>query len=238
MIYEDGQGESCCERHCEVVTVCENECAATANFSYTQVATFPSPTFDFFDLSYGTGTICKYKWDFGDGTPPLILGPYSTLQKSFAVPGPWYVCLTVTNCIVNASGVLVECTNTKCMWVYPSEGMTAPPSSGTPALGGQSQPAQALPLPGSTIIGELDNGKVLTAYPNPSAGSFTLTLNKRVGTYNVVVRDIQGRDVYNREQLFNNTPVKIDLGDIANGIYSVEVVNNTEKFVQQISVTR
>lgn len=129
---------------------------------------------------------------------------------SAATPGPWWVCLTVTNCIYNAAGLEIErCSSTKCMWIYPGAGER---SSGDISGGDQSRPD----MPGN---GDPGTDKGLTVYSNPNYGNFALSLDQRTGTYQVVVRDKLGREVYNREHAFTDAPVKIMLKDVSDWIY-------------------
>ncbi len=228
MLYEDDQGETCCERFCQDVEVCPKSCAVIADFTTSPVAGSIGE-FDFTDASSFNGTVCDYLWEFGDGT--LIHTTLPTIRHTYsaATPGPWWVCLTVTNCIYNAAGVEIErCSSKKCMWLYPVEGKR---SAGDISEGDQPEPD----MPGN---GNSINEKGLTVYPNPNYGNFALSLDQQTGTYQVVVRDKLGREVYNREHVFTDAPVKIILKDVSDGIYSVEVVNENEKFVQQITITR
>ncbi|HTX87710.1 MAG TPA: PKD domain-containing protein, partial [Bacteroidales bacterium] len=64
-------------------------------------STQPCDTIVYFtDLSSaGGGTILKWEWNFGDGTPPVVInapGPGNTTH-TYAVPGNYLVILTVTN---------------------------------------------------------------------------------------------------------------------------------------------
>ncbi|HYG16364.1 MAG TPA: PKD domain-containing protein, partial [Bacteroidia bacterium] len=228
-LFEDGQGESCCNRICKPVQVSPNAnaCTANANFEYAAMPSYGN-TFNFFDWSTGSGTICNYYWDFGDGTTLNTTSP--TTQHYFTTRGSWNVCLTVTNCVYDAGGsVISTCTSQKCMTIQP---ILPTPKPGTDV---NPQDPQVQPLEATAI--EPDNN-VLIVYPNPNTGSFALSLGKRTGTYAVVVRDMQGREVYKQEHEFNNSAVKINLSNISAGIYTVEVKNDQGKFVQQISITR
>ena len=118
-LYEDAQGEGCCNRICKPVRVRPNPntCVVFADFGYTPVSGWGN-TFDFTDLSSGSGTICSYKWDFGDGNVITTNAP--TIQHQYTMAGtsgPWWVCLEVVNCVYDASGAVTKtCTATKCMW--------------------------------------------------------------------------------------------------------------------------
>lgn len=235
MIYEDDQGETCCERECLAVEVCPDECAMEADFDVSYIGG-PNHTFYFHDLSSGSGgttsyNFCEYTWNFGDGTPIYKHGPYSTMQHSFVGPGPWFVCVTVKNCTINANGVPIECEDTKCMWVYPPSTLPAPDAS--------TSTQEKTPNPGETLVNMSIDPKTFIVYPNPNQGSFSIDLRDKKGDYNVIVRDIQGREVYNHKHTFkSNSAIKIYLENVTNGIYSVEVINEHEKLIKQIIITR
>lgn len=232
MLYEDGQGENCCNRKCKYVQVCPGNggCVVNADFTIN-----PTPginnTFDFTDASSGNGTICDYIWNFGDGT--ILHTTIPIQQHHFVTPGPWNVCLTAINCVYDAGGnVIARCTSQKCYVVYPVTSVTKPHPDGP---GAQLPPAIDPSLPLSV---EAANTNALSIYPNPNHGSFSLALYRRSGNYRVIVRDQLGRDVYHREHNLNKAPLRIELGNIEDGIYSVEVSNAYEKFSQQISVIK
>jgi hypothetical protein len=240
-LYEDGQGESCCDRICKTVTVSPNQnaCTVTANYDYGPDINQPN-TLIFYDASSGSGTICGYEWIFYDDaalvvyptTSPTIThnfpltGPYST--------GPWYVCLKTYNCMYDEDGNLIKtCTDEKCDWVSMPSFKTTKPGITTTS----TQPKYNIlaDKPAST---KLSSGKGLMVYPNPNTGNFTVNLQKRAGNYRIVVRDKLSREVYNKEHSFNMAPVKISLDDVPNGMYSVEITGEKEKFVESISIVR
>lgn len=233
MIYEDAQGESCCERVCQTVQVGPNNnaCVVTADFNFSPVPGWGN-LFDFNDASTGNGIICDYEWDFGDMTMFKTTVPTVQHQYSSAgPPGPWIVCLKVTNCIYDAGGILVNtCTDTKC-WQVDPVGMVKP------ILGDPEQKEQ--PSSATTTVVLPSKDQTMVIYPNPNYGIFEINLYERTGDFPVVVRDIQGREVYNRTHKFNNSPVRISLEDVvAAGVYTVEININKEKLMQQISITR
>ncbi|MHB1277708.1 MAG: T9SS type A sorting domain-containing protein, partial [Bacteroidia bacterium] len=224
MLYTDGQGESCCSRMCTTVVACPdtNACLVISDFTNSHVW---GSEFDFTDASSGNGTICDYEWDFNGIKINTTL---PTIRYNFPTPGPWFVCLRVINCLYDAAGNEIgRCTSQKCMWIYPMEGKRNP---GDP-------PQEIQPRTDPGLSGEPSVNSGLTIYPNPNTGSFALSLN-RTGSFKVVIRDNLGREVYSREHVFGNSPVQITLNDLSDGIYAVEVTDNREKFVQQITISR
>lgn len=232
VLYTDGQGETCCSQFCDYVTVDPNSnpCAANADFDYASVPGWGN-TFDFFDASSGTGTICDYQWDFGDGVVQVTTFP--TINHTYTKagpPGPWTVCLTVTNCVYDANGIeIARCYDTKCIVVNPV--VSAVP-------GVTTQPKVTEPQSSTTSVNELNKGKDLVIYPNPSQGNFMLNLLEHEGSYWVTVRDYQGREIYKREHEFKKASVNILLNDVSSGVYTVEVMNDADKFVRQIMITK
>jgi len=219
MMYQDSQSHSCCKRICQPVPVCPNPCAVVADFNFSQLPGAVN-TFDFTDASTGTGTLCEYEWEFGDGSTTIVYSP--NISHFYSTPGPWWVCLTTTNCIYDAAGKEIgRCTNKKCKWVYPPEGKKDP-------ITGNPESEEQIP----------NQANILNIYPNPNAGDFVISLHNRKGEYQVIIRDKLGREVYRHLHTFAANPINIALQDIAPGIYTVEVKNDTEKFIEQISVSK
>ncbi|MBL0019117.1 MAG: PKD domain-containing protein [Bacteroidetes bacterium] len=68
---------------------------AVANFSAVPVATCQNTAITFTDLSTSNSALTAWSWDFGDGSPfVLVQGP---LTHSYANPGPYTVRLNVTD---------------------------------------------------------------------------------------------------------------------------------------------
>lgn len=238
MMYKDAQGESCCERKCSLIFIPKSICAVKADFTHSQVGSSPN-TFDFFDASTGNGTLCKYEWFFGDGTPSVVTAGPTSVRHSMATAGPWWVCLKVTNCTFDINGNPIECVDTKCMWVNPPPTTTAQPNAGDPVREVQPKQAENQSQPVTNYIPQepTKNG-TLSVYPNPNQGSFILSLHKHSGNYQVMIKDKLGREVYNQPHEFLNGSVMIDIKDVATGIYTVEVTNGNQKFIQQVSIFR
>jgi PKD repeat protein len=64
-----------------------NCCTLTADFSFNNT----NNPVDFTDITTGSGAIQSWHWDFGDGTTSTVQNP----QHSYAVPGTYYVCLSI-----------------------------------------------------------------------------------------------------------------------------------------------
>ncbi len=85
-------------------------------------------------------------------------------------------------------------------------------------------------------INQLSLDNAISIYPNPSAGHFTLSVEKVVnGKVSVEVTDIQGRMILQKQFNANNTlNAGIDLG--SKGVYFLKVTTGNAFSVQRIVV--
>jgi PKD repeat protein len=104
----DAQSLACSSTACKLVTVyADSTCSdLLADFTITNIA---GNTVTFDELASFTGPIASYAWSLGDGAS--VSGPSPT--HTFAGPGPFEVCLTVT-----AAPPDDECAATRCKWLY------------------------------------------------------------------------------------------------------------------------
>jgi PKD repeat protein len=102
-------GQSCCDQVCTKVIACGPQpCVVNPEFKWEDVGHW---SVQFQDVSTGTGVPCAWFWDFGDGNTSTLQNPF----HSYAQPGFYVVCMTVTYCVYDASGNLVAtCTATFC----------------------------------------------------------------------------------------------------------------------------
>lgn len=227
MLYKDDLGFTCCNRVCTTFVVKAPSCAVNTDFTYAPLAGSPN-SFSFTDNSTGTGTLCQFDWEFYDLPPiPVVTTTLTpTANYTFLSPGPWYVCLTTTNCWWDPiRQITVRCSTKKCMWIQPSS-TPPPPMNSKDSL-------NKLNISKNTF-----NNNILTVFENPNHGEFSLTLSNREGNFNVVVRDQLGREVYSQNRNFGKEPVKINLSEIPPGIYTVEVFRDNERYIQQMSIIR
>ncbi len=109
--------ETCCDRICKDINVCDFGCAAVADFKYS-FPSFGQRTVQFNDISVGSMGACTvspapspYHWDFGDGNTSTAQSPNHT----YGGPGTYNVCFTVTYCTYTLGGGVVNtCTDTYC----------------------------------------------------------------------------------------------------------------------------
>ena len=82
---------------------------------------------------------------------------------------------------------------------------------------------------------EPDAAVALGAYPNPTAGNFTLTVGGILGDVRLDVFDASGRVVMHRDvELYGNDRIPIDLSSEADGLYQVSLSTGTQRTVVRI----
>ncbi len=96
-------------------------------------------------------------------------------------------------------------------------------------------------LDGITIhnvgLEELDAASI-NVYPNPNNGSFTVAMDEVFTTdVSVTVRDLSGRIVYS-EVVSNKTELSIQLDDVTNGVYLLELSNEQARVTSRVVVRR
>jgi hypothetical protein len=62
----------------------------------------------------------------------------------------------------------------------------------------------------------------LNVYPNPVKHEFTITLNALKSLVNISIKDIHGKQVYQRKMQQTNN-VKMDIGNLQAGVYIVHI---------------
>ena len=82
----------------------------------------------------------------------------------------------------------------------------------------------------STNVGISENSTTqpISIYPNPANDFFNVLNPIKSGKTQVVVRDIQGRFIYNVDANMNAIDTKIDCKNWANGIYIVQIINENK----------
>ena len=73
----------------------------------------------------------------------------------------------------------------------------------------------------------------LTVYPNPSAGLFNIQTKNPIENATITVYDLNGRIVYQAksENIENKS---LDLNNLSNGIYILNIANGNVKYSQKI----
>jgi hypothetical protein len=83
---------------------------------------------------------------------------------------------------------------------------------------------------------ELEKTLEMTVYPNPNNGNFELKLPENVNNGIVTVRDINGRLILTQDINANNTAIQLE--DVSNGIYFVELSANGKTTIQKMNIIR
>lgn len=86
-----------------------------------------------------------------------------------------------------------------------------------------------------TSLNEEELNSAVSIYPNPNNGEFDLTIdNAKINQINVSVFDVYGRLVYNNT--LTNKINRIQLNNIASGVYSVRITNKSQTVTKKIII--
>ncbi len=151
-----------------------------------------------------------YLWDFGDGNTSTLKLP----EHTYASTGSYELCLTVSNS---------NCTDTFCQTLNITGKTNGPLSiktidqtegSDDPSVGIKESPSAG----GQALSFNL--------FPNPTTDALNI-INNNEGQFDVIVRDLSGREVMNVYNQENNT--SLDLSTLKSGLYMVEVWSDGKK---------
>ncbi len=214
----------CTDTYCDSVTVTSGTMPCQADFvSYidSNIIFNPNGTtsmgsmFYFIDLSTPMGMIESWQWDMGDsGAGTYLQGTSDTSQMpmyEYDTNGIYYVCLTITT----LGG---QCTSITCDSIDFSM-----------MQGGQ------------TALEEINVFKNLELYPNPVKDRLTVELSTaNSGDLTFKIMNMLGQPVYVKQaNLVSGTnSYSIDVSQITNGIYSLELITGVEKQYQRIVISR
>jgi len=219
----------CTDTYCDSVTVTSGTMPCQADFYVVQDSTVittqnPNGTittslgdaFFLYNLSTPTplGMIQSWQWDMGDGGN----GQYQ-MQTSSTTPDPIYV--YDTNGVYNVCLTIVttggQCTSTTCDSVDFSM------------------------MQGQTAINEVNTFEALKPYPNPASDKLTVNLISNTnGNLSIRLINMMGQTLSCENITIFNGAINhsLDVSEIANGVYSVEVVLNGEKQHQRVVISR
>jgi len=110
-------------------------------------------------------------------------------------------------------------------------------SNGKTAVSNTLTCATTLRLEGDQASG----GTSINAFPNPTNGEFKVQLNgfESGKSLNVKVTNVLGQVVYNVSGISNdNSSIDVNLGDVTQGVYSVEVNDAVNRYVQSIILNK
>ena len=225
--YDAFQGVLCTDTYCDSITVTSGIMPCQADFCAIQDSTViitqnPNGTttttigdaFFFCDLSTPVNMIQSWQWDMGDnGAGQYLQNTSSTSQMpvyEFDTNGVYNVCLTITT-----MGGL--CTSTTCDSVNFSM------------------------MQGQTAVEEVSAFESLKLYPNPVSDRLTVNLISNTnGNLSIRLVNMMGQTLsYENITIFNGAiNHSLDVSEIVNGVYSVEVVLNREKQHQRVVISR
>jgi PKD repeat protein len=225
--YHTGGNILCTDTYCDSVTVTSGTMPCQAAFCAIQDSTViitqnPNGTttttigdaFFFCDLSTPVNNIQSWQWDMGDnGAGQYLQNTSSTSQMpvyEYDTNGVYYVCLT----IVTTGG---QCTSITCDSVDFSM------------------------MQGQTAINEVNTFEALKLFPNPANDKLTVNLISNTnGNLSIRLVNMMGQTLsYENITIFNGAiNHSLDVSEIANGVYSVEVVLDGEKQHQRVVISR
>ncbi|MDC3305806.1 PKD domain-containing protein [Flavobacteriales bacterium] len=217
----------CTDTYCDSVTVTSGTMPCQADFQAIRdtgivITQNPNGTtttafgdiFYFMDLSTPVNMIQSWQWDMGDnGAGQYLQNTSSTSQMpvyEFDTNGVYNVCLT----IVTIGG---QCTSTTCDSVDFSM------------------------MQGQTAIQEVIAFEELALYPNPANDKITVNLMSNTsGNLSIRLVNMMGQTLSYEDIIIFNGAINhsLDVSEIANGVYSVEVVLNGEKQHQRVVISR
>jgi aminopeptidase YwaD len=96
-------------------------------------------------------------------------------------------------------------------------------------------------MQGQTAINEVNTFEALKLYPNPANDNLTVNLISNTnGNLSIRLINMMGQTLsYENITIFNGAiNHSLDVSEIANGVYSVEVVLNGEKQHQRVVISR
>ena len=226
---DSSQTVTCTDTYCDSVTVTSGTIPCQADFcsildSSVIITQNPNGTTTitmsnviyFCDLSTPVNMIQSWQWDMGDnGAGQYLQNTSSTSQApvyEFDTTGVYNVCLT----IVTIGG---QCTSTTCDSVDFSMMQGGPISA----------------------IEEINAFQELKLYPNPASDRVTVNLTSNtIGDLSIRLVNMMGQTLSSSTLTIFNGAINhsLDVSEIANGVYSVEVVLNGEKQHQRVVISR
>jgi hypothetical protein len=83
-------------------------------------------------------------------------------------------------------------------------------------------------------LNEMINNNQLKLYPNPSNGFVEIENVSQYKIDKIIVFDLMGKEIYNKKITTTASNLKLDLSNIQNGMYMVNIVfENQQKFTQK-----
>ena len=205
--------DSCISTQCYNVT-CGNSSNCQAGFYWYPDS---SGQYSIIVVNSSTGSNLSYQWSFGDGTGSSLQYP----SHVYPGAGIYLVCLTVSN------GPVLGCSSTYCDSIVVLNRMSVPFSINVVS------PATGVAQP-SDVIG-------MQLSPNPAQHEVRLAINlANQGEGQVRLIDVQGRTIQSLSLGYLDAGLHqqtLDLSQVTQGIYMVELMLNGQRTVQKLIVS-
>jgi hypothetical protein len=84
-------------------------------------------------------------------------------------------------------------------------------------------------------VGSTNSVETLNCYPNPSNGQFTLSIPEtgKLKVYNMLMQEVYNQNITNNENTIN-----LNLQDLPNGLYLLELTSNDQKYLSKIEIQK
>ena len=87
-----------------------------------------------------------------------------------------------------------------------------------------------------TAENEVSTSRLVSIFPNPSGGNFTLTIAGEGKLYHLEFYSIQGQMIYSTNKLMNHSINKIDLSEFSKGIYFLKIRDGEKSYIEKIVI--
>ena len=179
-------------------------CVANANFTILPTG----QPHDYWIIPGNPYNVSSAIWNWGDGNTTNT-GSYIYANHTYSAAGTYDVCLTVT---ASCGGSLFN-TATYCSSQYMAKGTAGDMISMT-----VKQPQL---IDGIEKVIELNSQFDL--FPNPTSGELTLKLENETGVIEIEIYDLLGKKVYTESLKGLDISTKIDVSQLNNGIYFLQL---------------
>lgn len=90
------------------------------------------------------------------------------------------------------------------------------------------------PIIGTVLLdnADIDNNNNIKLYPNPSNGNINFKTSSQIN--NIIILDISGKQIYD----IKNPGTKLNLSNLKNGVYFLEIISDKKKSYEKIVIQK